>query len=199
METLDCKGMVCPKPLILTKKTLSATKPGDSFLVIIDNDTSRQNVKRFCQDNGCDVAEAREKNDYVLTVTKRSSMPGEKEFAEYCSTPQRKHVICFKSDAMGVGPAELGTILMKAFINTIKECSPLPGHCVCYNSGVTLAVQGSPLVEPLKALENCGVKILVCGTCLDYFQIKNKLSVGTVSNMFTILETLNAASHVITP
>jgi selenium metabolism protein YedF len=201
MKTIDCRGMQCPKPLILTKKALNALGAGQSVEILIDNETSLQNVERFLKDNGVEVAVLREGTLFTLTATKVLKDPVVGEEQAYCSPPQGKnpHVMCFSSDAMGTGPAELGEILMKAFVNTIKEVKPLPGHCVFYNTGVRLVIQGSPLIDPLRQLSEQGVGILACGTCLDYFKVKGKLAVGTVSNMYTILETLSAAGHVIRP
>jgi selenium metabolism protein YedF len=201
MKKIDCRGMVCPKPLILTKKALNSAEAGESIEILIDNETSRQNVERFLTDNGVEVSVVHEGALFTLTATKKADRDisgGEKG---YClpSESKRPHVICFSSDTMGIGPAELGAILMKAFVNTIKEVKPLPGNCVFYNSGVNLVVEGSTLIEPLQELSKQGVKILACGTCLDYFKVKDKLRVGTVSNMYTILETLSAAGHVIRP
>jgi selenium metabolism protein YedF len=201
MKTIDCRGMQCPKPLILTKKELNGLLPGQSVEILIDNETSLQNVERFLMDNGVEVAVLREGTLFTLTATKVRKDPVDGEAQAYCPPPQAKnpHAICFSSDAMGTGPAELGEILMKAFVNTIKEVKPLPGHCVFYNAGVRLVIEGSPLIEPLRKLSGQGVRILACGTCLDYFKVKDKLAVGTVSNMYAILETLSAAGHVIRP
>jgi len=193
--------MQCPKPLILTKKAINSIEVGQSIEILIDNETSRQNVERFLMDNGVEVAVVQEGALFSLTATKRSKDEVAGNEKGYCSPPgaHRPHVICFSSDTMGSGPAELGAILMKAFVNTIKEVKPLPSHCVFYNSGVNLVVEGSTLIEPLQKLSEQGVKILACGTCLDYFNVKDKLRVGTVSNMYTILETLSGAGHVIKP
>lgn len=201
MKTVDARGMLCPKPLILTKKALNGLAPGGHLTVLIDNETLKGNVERFCRDNGVDVSAARDGAMFTLTLVKRR---GEKISADekaYCAPEsQRKpHVIAFRGDTMGSGPEELGAILMKAFVNTIKETEPLPSHLVFYNTGVRLVVQGSPLVEPLAELEKKGIKILACGTCLDYFGLKAKLAVGTVSNMYSILETLSNAGSVIAP
>jgi selenium metabolism protein YedF len=201
MKTVDARGMACPMPLILTKKALNGLGAGDTLLVLVDNETSKQNVERFCSDNGVDVAAARDGAVFTLTLVKRR---GEKISADekaYCAPDkQRKpHVIAFRGDTMGSGPEELGAILMKAFVNTIKETEPLPSHLVFYNTGVRLVVQGSPLVEPLAELEKKGITILACGTCLDYFGLKAKLAVGMVSNMYSILETLSNAGSVVTP
>jgi selenium metabolism protein YedF len=100
---------------------------------------------------------------------------------------------------MGKGPEELGEILIKAFINSIKEVSPLPGAIVLYNSGIFLAIEGSPVIEALTEMETLGVKVLVCGTCLNYFGKKDQLRTGTISNMYSILETLSSAGHVVVP
>jgi selenium metabolism protein YedF len=193
--------MQCPKPLILTKKALNGRAEGEGLTVVVDNETAKQNVERFLRDNGVDVAVTEAGGVYSMQIltTLHKTISGDER--AYC-TPQatnKSHVICFRSSAMGNGPAELGAILMKAFVNTIKEVAPLPGHCVFYNTGVHLVVEGSTLIEPFRELFDRGVSLLACGTCLEYFNEKDKLKVGTVSNMFTILETLSAAHHVIEP
>ena len=203
MKILDCRGMQCPKPLILAKKEINALKPGQSIEILIDNETSRLNVERFLKDNGVEVSviPTGTAGQFTLKAKKTQSGAVAGDEQAYCTPPRppRPHVICFSSDTMGTGPAELGSILMKAFVNTIKEVKPLPSHCVFYNTGVNLVVEGSTLIEPFRALSDLGVTLLVCGTCLDYFNAKDKLAAGTVSNMFTILETLSAAGQVIKP
>jgi selenium metabolism protein YedF len=158
-------------------------------------------VERFCKDNGVEVTTSAEGAVFTLTLIKPASGIIVADEKAYCKpeASQKRHVIVFKSDAMGSGPAELGVILMKAFVNTIKDVCPLPSHLVFYNTGVNLAVEGSSLIGPLLELEKTGTIILVCGTCLDYFNVKSKLKAGTVSNMYTILETISNAGHVITP
>ena len=70
---------------------------------------------------------------------------------------------------------------------------------IFYNTGVKLTVQGSEVLEDLKQLESEGVQLLVCGTCLNYFEIKDKLAAGTVSNMYDIVETMSNAGRLIVP
>ena len=88
---------------------------------------------------------------------------------------------------------------MKALVNTIKEVTPLPTAIIFYNSGILLAIDGSPLIDGLKELESSGVSIMVCGTCVNYYDKKDLVKVGTISNMYTILETMSAAATVIKP
>ena len=109
------------------------------------------------------------------------------------------HVLLIKNDRMGSGPDELGTILMKGFMNVIQEVAPLPGTIIFYNNGIHLTIEGSPVLDTLKELESRGVTILVCGTCLNYFDKKESLEAGKVSNMHEITETLTRARHIIAP
>lgn len=99
---------------------------------------------------------------------------------------------------MGRGEEELGRILIRAFLHTLTEVSDRPDKMIFFNAGVKLTVGGSEVLEDLHALKNKGVEILICGTCLDYFGLKDKIAVGQVSNMYTIAETMLAASRLVT-
>lgn len=201
MKTVDACGLVCPQPLILAKKALNGSEAGGTVQLLVDNDTSKQNIERFCKDNGVEVTVVRNGGVFTMTMKKLKKEAIAADEKAYCAPePVKKpHVVVFRSDTMGKGPAELGAVLMKAFVNTIKEIMPLPSHLVFYNTGVNLVVEGSVLIGPFSELEAMGIKILACGTCLDYFNLKSKLKVGAVSNMFTILETITNAGHVVTP
>jgi selenium metabolism protein YedF len=86
---------------------------------------------------------------------------------------------------------------MRSFLHTLLELEPKPDLIICANAGVKLVAQGSPVLEELRSLAERGVEILACGTCLDYFGLKDKVAVGTVSNMYTIAERLLAADIVV--
>jgi len=208
--TVDARGLACPKPLIMTKAALAKLAVGREMTVIIDNETSKQNVERFLKDNGATSSCNDDAGVFTLKVLKQRMDLPRPNAQEYCvpqplnnpepgRNEQNPPVILFKNNKMGFGPDELGSILIKAFINTIKELSPLPSALIFYNNGIHLTVEGSPVLDPLLDIQNRGVTILVCGTCLDYFNKKALLKVGTISNMFTILETLANAHHVIAP
>jgi selenium metabolism protein YedF len=200
--TIDAQGELCPKPLIMTKKQLNETGINGKFIVLIDNETSKENVERFLSDNHILFQTSRKDNVYSIEVTKTKaefSHPAAEDYCVPAAGPAAGHVVCFTSDQMGTGSADLGQILIQGCINTIKEVAPLPTALVFYNSGVKLAVEGSPVLEALQDLEQSGVKILVCGTCANFFQIKEQVKVGIISNMYAILETLSRAGHVINP
>lgn len=109
------------------------------------------------------------------------------------------HVVVIKNDKMGFGADDLGAILIKGFLNTIKKISDLPQKIIFYNSGVKLILKDSPVIDSLQELEELGVTILICGTCADYFKVKDKVGCGTLSNMYDITDSLTHASHIIVP
>ncbi|MBW2454349.1 MAG: sulfurtransferase-like selenium metabolism protein YedF [Deltaproteobacteria bacterium] len=108
-------------------------------------------------------------------------------------------VVFLSSEGMGRGDETLGGTLMAAFLDTLSQFKGEISHVLFVNAGAKLAVEGSPVLAQLQQLEQIGVKLLVCGTCLNYFDIKDQLAVGTVSNMVAIVETLSRADRVISP
>jgi selenium metabolism protein YedF len=201
--TVDARGKLCPEPLIMTKKALKELQQGENLRVLIDNEISKSNVERFLADNGLASFCTGENGVFTLLVTKSTEALVRPDAESYCvpEAPAQKgrQVIVVAGDTMGTGPQELGAILIKAFINTIKEVKPLPSKIIFYNSGILLAAEGSPLIDTLKELEASGAAILVCGTCVNYFKKQDSIRVGTVSNMYTILEALAGASAIIKP
>jgi len=202
MKTIDAKGKLCPTPLIMTKKALGEMAGDESLEVLIDNETSMKNVTRFLEDNGLKVQTEKRENVFHLFVNKTGEIPESTKVEDYCEVDLPKTsnvVIAIQRNRLGDGAEELGTLLIKAFINTLPEVTVKPKTLVFLNSGIFLAVSDSPVLDSLRTLENNGTEILVCGTCLDYYQKKAELAVGRISNMYDILERLSQASHVIYP
>ena len=94
--------------------------------------------------------------------------------------------VVIDTDAMGVGETELGKKLLKSFLTLMCGGHQKPRTVVLYQRGVTLACEGSEMIDMLQHLQKDGVEILLCSTCLEYYQLKDKVQVGTVSNMGTI-------------
>lgn len=112
---------------------------------------------------------------------------------------EEKIVVVLSSDKMGEGDDELGKVLIKGFIYAITQLDKLPKAILLYNGGVKLSSEGSDSIEDLKALEEQGVEILSCGTCLNFYNLQDKLQVGKVTNMYSIVEELAGATNVIRP
>lgn len=202
MRTVDAKGELCPKPLIMTKKALAEIGDNEVLEILIDNETSMKNVTRFLTDNGFNPSVRAEGKVFHVLVSKTGDMPESAPVEEYCeiSLPQKSnYVVAFQRDKLGDGAEELGKILIKAFINTLPEATNQPKSLVFLNSGIFLALKSSPVIESLSKLEAKGIKILVCGTCLDYYGEKPNIGVGIVSNMYDILEQLSSGGSVIYP
>ena len=107
-------------------------------------------------------------------------------------------VLFIRSDTIGRGDDELGANLMTNFIYHLNEADKTPDCVILMNAGVKLAVEGSEFLDDLKQLESKGTEILACGTCLSFFEIKEKQRVGKASNMPEISKTLLEAAKVIT-
>ena len=200
-ETIDARGKPCPQPVVMTKRVLDSVQQG-ILTVIVDNPTSRDNVERFARSQGCDVEVEERKEGYFLSIIKGYPCEVEvsaltEEKAEASSEP---HVVVYvSSDQMGMGDQELGSILIRAFLKTLKDVNPKPKKLIFVNSGVKLTTEGSDAIESIKELEAMNIAVLSCGTCLDYYRLKDKLQVGIVSNMFDIASSLMEADRVIRP
>jgi selenium metabolism protein YedF len=189
-EEVDARGLTCPQPVIMAKKTIEDR--GDC-VVIVDDEAARENVCRMAGSLGCDVR-VEEKDGAAYIHISRGDVCEVWEERKPSAGPT---VVVFPYDKMGRGDDELGTLLIKAFLHTLGEVSPRPDVMIFFNAGVKLATDASEVLDDLHNLENQGIGILVCGTCLDYFGLKDNLKVGVVSNMYDIAETMLSAGRVI--
>jgi selenium metabolism protein YedF len=200
-KTVDARGLACPQPVVLAKQ---AIETNEKVKVIVDNETALENVKRLGTKLGCDVkVEKKEDNTYEIKLKRKADAAGTKDdFVPSCSTTPAASgpfVIVISANTMGRGNDELGSVLIRAFLHTVSEQAQKPDVMIFYNTGVKLTVQGSEVLDDLKQLESAGVQLLVCGTCLNYFEIKDKLAAGTVSNMYDIVETMSRAGRLLVP
>ncbi len=196
-KIIDLSGLACPLPVIRTKEALEGGET-EEFIVVVDHEAARDNVSRFAQSRGCTVSVAAAGSCFHLTIKPPAGQPaGTCVFPEAAPAPQST-VVVFASDRMGDGDPELGAILMRAFCQTIVQLSA-PQKLLFYNRGVFLTLDDSPVLSELKALEEAGVSLLVCGTCLDFYKVRERLAAGQVSNMFSILEAQMQAGRIIRP
>lgn len=190
-KIVDARGLSCPQPVILTKKALEELTQG-RVVAVVDNSTALENILKLARSLAYGVEVEERGNEYRIYIEK--SVEGTRqELQSYEGT-----VILVKSQYMGTGSEELGKVLMKSFFFTLTQMSNPAETIIFMNSGVVLTTQGSEILEHLLALEQAGVEILACGTCLDFYQLKDQLLVGKVSNMYTILEKISSAPKVIT-
>ena len=193
-ELVDAKGLACPEPVVLTKKALDSC---DNVTVLVDNTTALENVKRLASSSGCGV-NVTEDPAGIFRIRLKKQQSDKSESAP-SQTAQGSTVFVIASETMGNGNDELGALLMKAFLHTTTDLEHRPDVLILYNTGARLAAADSGAVDDLKALEEKGVRILVCGTCVNFFGLGGRLGAGTVSNMYDIAGILSTAGRIVKP
>ena len=192
MKVVDARKKACPQPVIMTKK--EADEGAEEITVIVDNDTAKLNVKKFGTQLNYTVT-AEDKEDGIYLLLKKNA----KEESETVAKIKNEALgYLITTDKLGKGSDDLGRILMKSFLFTLSETKPYPAFLVFLNSGVKLTTEGSESIDDLMKLKEGGVEIVSCGTCLDFFEIKSKLRVGFVSNMYDIVDKISNSTNTIT-
>ena len=194
---IDARGLKCPEPAIRTGRAL---KEYDEITVIVDDKTAITNISRGVKKRGYEVNVKEEGKDFYLDIKKgenalEKNLQPENDFDFTCENGEI--VVFFASDKIGSGDDELGGILTRSIIYSFTEVEPKPTTMIFMNNGVKLAIENSEVLDDLIKLNKMGVDILVCGTCLDYFGLKDKLAIGEISNAYTISETLLEAGKVV--
>ena len=195
---VDARGLNCPLPVIKTKKELDNINDG-IVVTIVDNEIAKENILKLVNSMKCESKINQQENTYYIEITK-----GELEEIESIQEEiiQKQEVddntvVFISSNVMGRGSDELGEILINGFIYTLSQTTPYPKSIIFVNSAVKLTTQNENTIDNLKLLEEEGVEILSCGTCLDYLNLKNMLKVGQTSNMYDIVERLRKSSNTI--
>jgi len=197
---INAVGDQCPVPVVKATKALKEFKEAGTLEVQVDNEIAIQNLTRLA--NSKKLKHSSEKlSDELYKITMRVEGPVEMSEADInCAVDNRgDFVVAIDTDIMGRGSDELGKTLMKGFIFAVSQLETLPKTMLFYNGGVKLTTEGSVSVEDLKNMEAQGVEILTCGTCLNFYGLTDKLAVGGVTNMYTIVEKLASAGKVIKP
>lgn len=200
MITVNAMGDNCPIPVIKTKKAIAALTGPETIEVLVDNEIAVQNVTKMASGSGGKVT-SEKLGDAEFKVTIEMEGAPEADEAEAVCVPDARDntVVVVSSDRMGSGNDELGKVLIKGFIFAVTQLDTLPKTMLFYNGGATLTTEDSDSLEDLKSLEAQGVEIMTCGTCLDYYGLKDKLEVGTVTNMYSIVETMAKAGRIVRP
>jgi selenium metabolism protein YedF len=203
--TVDARGLACPQPVLETKRVLDEGI-ASHFRVLVDNDASQANVSRFARNQGCAVELRNEgPGHFEITIARNAgaAAPAAQEELIPCPVPEAapaaRSVVYIANYCMGRGDDELGAKLMRGFLRTWIDITPHPWRMIFLNSGVKLTTLDDEAVEALSLLAEHGVEVLSCGTCLKHFGLEEKLKVGKVTNMYEVIESLNAATKVLSP
>lgn len=192
---IDARGKACPTPVIMAKKAISAGE--SSFTVLVDNTTAVENLKRLAANQGFDAAAAEAEGVFSVAFTRTGCAACEEAVNSPLPAPGGDWAVFVGRDIIGDGDRELGTNLMRMFFYTLSQGEDKPGAVLFMNAGVKLPTLDEQVVEHLKALSAVGVEILVCGTCLNFYGLTDRLRVGTVSNMYDIVTRMQKAGKVV--
>ncbi|MFH2058004.1 MAG: sulfurtransferase-like selenium metabolism protein YedF [Pseudomonadota bacterium] len=196
MKEIDARGFTCPLPVLQTRTALQENRP-DSLTVIVDNKAAQQNVQRFLESQGFQTRLDKNGADF-LVIGSCVSEPEEQtpQSPEKPSDVKKIMVMC-ATDRMGTGDDDLGRKLMVNFLRTLKEMGEDLWQLVFVNNGVKLTIDDSEVLTDLVAYEKEGLKILVCGTCLNHFNLLERKKVGETTNMLDIVTAMQVADKVI--
>lgn len=199
---LNCEGEACPNPVLRCKRLLDSQQV-PSLEVIVDNEAAKENVSRFLASRGMHIEKTTHENG-LWSIFASSQADGAMAEQTGSATgtghaaPGGKTLIFLTADTIGQGDDTLGQRLMENFLRTLPELGESLWRIVMVNGAVRLASSGHPALSHLLTLEASGVSILVCGTCLEFFGLMDKKSVGQVTNMLDVVTSQQLADKVIT-
>lgn len=195
-KKVDARGLACPQPVVLTKKALEDISEGE-ILVLVDTENARDNVVRLAESQGCTATSTETAGSFTVAIEKRAGAAQQTAaFETTCSVPEEEIVYLFDADHIGSN-RELGKVLVNGFLNAALSLPHKKCSIILISGGVKLAVTGSYALEILSKLKDYGFSVLICGTCLDFFKIRDKVQVGTVSNALEIMGRMTGALKVI--
>lgn len=195
MIKVNAIGQTCPIPVIMTKNALKEITEG-SIEVSIDNKISKENIEKFSKEMGFSFTTREENGIFFIQINKTIN---ETSSNSSTSNDENNTIIVIASDKMGDGETALGETLMKGFIYTLTEMESLPKAILFYNKGVFLTASNETTIKDLRILEKRGVEILSCGACLNFYHLENNIAVGSITNMYNIIEKQMKANKVIRP
>lgn len=195
-KIIDAKGKNCPMPVIMAKKEIDA---GVKFFEIeVDNKIAVENLKKLANSQGFTTTIEENNGNFKVNFSNGCEECEEVLAKVEGKKPLGNWTIFVNKEIIGAGNDELGKSLMKMFIYTISEGEDLPKSILFMNGGVKVPTLNEQAIEHLKVLEDKGIELLVCGACLNFYGLEEKLEVGKISNMYDITNAMKEASKVIT-
>jgi len=192
---IDARGKACPMPVIMAKKEIDGGCR--DLTVLVDNRTAVENLTRLGNSAGMTVTTGETADGLFVCLTGEGKIVENPVIA--CPTTGNGYAVFIGKDIIGAGDSTLGYNLMKMAHYTLAQGDSVPAHVLFMNDGVKLpAGEEQQVIDSLMTLVEKGTIVLVCGTCLNFYGIADRLKVGTVSNMYDILGAMQHADKVIT-
>lgn len=186
---LDCRNLVCPEPVIKTKDVLNGLKIGEILEILVNSTASKENVKKFLSLNSLEYEVQSSGEETIIKTTKTKNLQNlDPNFS--CDTKNVGKIIYLNDDKAGSG--EVGRALLGKFLEATINISEKPLCIICVNNAVFMTTnRGSASFYALKKLEELGVEILSCGSCLEAYKLVDKLAIGRITNAYEIMNLLN--------
>ncbi|MBE9488556.1 MAG: sulfurtransferase-like selenium metabolism protein YedF [Bacteroidetes bacterium] len=206
MKIVDARGKLCPQPLMMTRKAIMGSSKNEEIEIVMDNETACSNVETYLTESNVKYSASINNGEQHISfvVDGEEKIDVNKEIV--CPIPEKinnnireGYVVAIKSEYMGDGDIELGALLLRAYINTLSETDFLPTSIILYNSGVKIALSDRDTSKSLEEMEKKGVELILCGTCIDFYKLKQKVKIGKISNMFVIADKLSKAINIVYP
>ena len=203
MIEVNAMGDACPIPVVKTLNAMKELNGAGTVRTLVDNKTAVENLTRLAESKGCAIeTEQLGEKEYRITITvgEVAELPDSAD--GICTVPSDRPdntVVVVSADHMGEGDEALGKLLLKGFLFALTQQETLPKTILFYNSGAFATCEGSASLEDLKKLEEQGVEILTCGTCLNHYGLTEKLQVGSATNMYVIVEKQMLSTRIIRP
>lgn len=183
---INCRNMECPKPVIETKNALEKMQIGESLSILVNDTTPLNNIKKFLSNFGMNPSVKNfEKYDEICVIkTKDITEINDNEYN--CEMPSsRSKLVYFKDDK--IGPMPIGETVLTTFLTSLLNSPVKPKYIICVNNSVLMTANRDHYgYKPLKDLEDAGVKIISCGTCLKALNLVDNLSIGELGNAYQI-------------
>lgn len=195
MKEIDARGLACPAPVLQTKAAID--QGAVQLTILVDNEAARENVRRFLDNQGFETSVEAKDGEFHISGNRAGTDAQSAAESPSSEDDGTKIMVMIATDRMGFGDDALGLKLMINFIKTLKEMGPALWRLVFVNNGVKLTIDGAATLEDLREYEDDGLKILVCGTCLDHFNLLEQKQVGETTNMLDIVTAMQLADKVI--
>lgn len=193
-KRLDCTDLDCPMPVIKAKQFLEENE-NIVLDVIVDNNVAVQNLEKLAKSLSLKSKSSKDGNNFVVSIEKKETIQNDEN---KMIVTQENQTILIRTNILGYGNDDLGATLMKGFIFTLTQSKPFPKKVMFLNSGVKLTSENEETIKNLKVLEENGVEIVSCGACLDFYNLKESVKVGSIGNMYDIVDSLNKSTNKLT-
>ncbi len=204
MKTVDARGLGCPKPVVLAEEALDAIDEG-TVEVLVDNEASVSNLGRFAAKSGMHAETVKKDGYWSVRITKGYPCAVREEAAGISASregggnmkPAGKGLLMIiGTDTLGKDE-DIGRILMKGFLETMKVTRDLPDMIFFLNAGVRLTTVNDETVQLIRDIESMGVEIFSCGTCLGHYGLESELKVGYRGTTNHVVEGLKDFGKVV--